>query len=200
MKRLGIIIYGEWFESLHRLKPEDGWEIMLALMDYRRDGTVTELENPSNDAIFLRLKADLDADEANYLEKCEKNRQNGAQGGRPRKADGFSEKRTVSEESERFQKNPKEKKRKEKNINIYESERETPALEDIKLYFQKMQFKSDPEMFEAHYASRGWKDKDGTDLAANWDALAKKWELREQRFGDEKRKKEGDVYELEFSW
>lgn len=55
---------------------------------------------------FVPIKRRMDKDAAAYREKCEKNRENGRLGGRPKKSE-TEENRTVFEETERFSEKPK---------------------------------------------------------------------------------------------
>ena len=78
-------------------------------------GTGQEPEFPGNERfIWPSIKSQIDRDQKSYQDKCEKNRLNGAKGGRPKK-------RTVISETEWFSEKPK--KAKEKN-NKKESENE----------------------------------------------------------------------------
>ena len=55
---------------------------------------------------FVPIKRRMDKDAAAYQEKCEKNRENGKLGGRPKKSE-TEENRTVFEKTERFSEKPK---------------------------------------------------------------------------------------------
>ena len=89
----------------------DRWEaekvkaIIKAMFVYKRTGEVKKLPPEYMDA-FDAIRDDMDVIEAAYEERCRKNAENGKKGGRPKKANGFSE-------TERFLEKPKKALREE---------------------------------------------------------------------------------------
>ena len=51
-------------------------ELLMALVDYHRDGIAPEFSNPMLDMAFSVISGNIDRDQERYAEKCEKNRQN----------------------------------------------------------------------------------------------------------------------------
>lgn len=78
----------------------------MAMFQYEKTKEKPELD-PVSDMAFCFIRSQMERDQQAYDEKCERNSQNGAKGGRPRKSEKserFSEKRTVFLESEKSQK------------------------------------------------------------------------------------------------
>ena len=76
------------------------------MFQYEKTKEKPELD-PVSDMAFCFIRSQMERDQQAYDEKCERNSQNGAKGGRPRKSEKserFSEKRTVFLESEKSQK------------------------------------------------------------------------------------------------
>lgn len=51
-------------------------ELIMALVDYHRDGIDPEFSSPLVDMAFSVISGNIDRDQERYAEKCEKNRQN----------------------------------------------------------------------------------------------------------------------------
>lgn len=123
--RKSFIFYTEYREQLSMLPAEQVGELVFALMDYQETGTLPELPKGSALAMcFSFIKSRIDKDNAKYEETCERNKENGKKGGRPAKEpvseqtdiktketdikptedntkpSGFSENRTVFEETD----------------------------------------------------------------------------------------------------
>lgn len=54
------------------------------MLSYEIDGVFPEFDEPIMKMTFSFIKSNLDRDMQKYLEKCEKNTENGKKGGRPR--------------------------------------------------------------------------------------------------------------------
>ena len=99
-----IFHYG--YINAEEFSPEEIGLLTLAMIDYSRDGKEPAFKDRAMRTEWKRIKERMDDDIAAYEERCEKNRENGRLGGRPRKSDA-EENRTVFEETERFSEKPK---------------------------------------------------------------------------------------------
>lgn len=113
-----VCLYISYLESLAPFTNEEIGRIVKAMLTYASAGELPQFEGNER-FIWPTLKAQIDRDEAVYQDRCEKNRVNGAKGGRPPKN------RTVIPETERFLEKPKKAKEKEK-----EKEREKEKEKD----------------------------------------------------------------------
>ena len=93
-----FVLYTNFHTQFAMLPAEDRGNLILAIFEYEATGEVKIPLTPLPALAFSFIKDTLDRDRASYEEKCERNRENGKKGGRPRKDDtpqktvGFSEK------------------------------------------------------------------------------------------------------------
>lgn len=136
-----ILIYQEWENHFDLLSDEEKGQLIMALFAYNR-GEDIPLNGMANMA-FSFMKAQMDRDLEQYQKICERNRDNGKKGGRPKttenpkKPSGFSENPNKPKKPDKDKDKDKEedkdkdkdidKKEKEKNIKK-EKEKSTKTL------------------------------------------------------------------------
>ena len=88
-----MVFHHDWLPILEALPKEIALEIILSLIRYDIDGTITEINfsNPLEKAVYDNMLEAVQRNKESYLKKCEKNRENGLKGGRPPKPNGLSE-------------------------------------------------------------------------------------------------------------
>lgn len=101
-----VCLYVSYSESFAPYSDEEVGRMVRAMLTYTATGEIP-LFDGNERFIWPTIKAQIDRDEAAYQERCEKNRANGAKGGRPKN-------KTVVTETERFFEKPKKAKEKEK--------------------------------------------------------------------------------------
>ncbi len=84
MDKVSFLIYLEYEEQFNLLSDEQLGQLMRAIMSYEKTGKEPQLDGMLKMA-FSFIKTRLDKDREKYKSKCEKNKQNGAKGGRPKK-------------------------------------------------------------------------------------------------------------------
>ena len=96
MARKYLITYHDNIEALRLLSDTERGRLYLALLEYSMkdedyQGGNRQYENPKLSGnerfMFEVMKAQIDRDNEKYRKICDKNRSNGANGGRPRKSD-----------------------------------------------------------------------------------------------------------------
>lgn len=85
MAKDNFIFYRQWWESIRELTPEQQSCAYDALMQFVFDGT--EPTDPVIRAITSPMRTTVQRDMARYEKVCERNRSNGAKGGRPKKTE-----------------------------------------------------------------------------------------------------------------
>lgn len=80
--RDNFLIVTAWYEPLKGLPAEDKAAILDAIFEYHITGNLPEL-SPAASMAFSFMKNTFDENHRKYLDRCERNRQNGAKGGRP---------------------------------------------------------------------------------------------------------------------
>lgn len=122
---------------MHYLSMEQRGELLTALFDYAASGSIPKLDGVTGFA-FEVFRERIDTSLVAYEEVCQKNRENGRKGGRPRKNQTVSEKtERFSVETQRnpkkpngFQKKPKETQKTEKEVE--EGSLNKEVYEDVK--------------------------------------------------------------------
>lgn len=84
MGKNSFLIYLDYEEQFDLLSDEELGRLLRAIILYEKTGKETELNGMLKMA-FSFIKTQLDKDREKYNEVCEKNKRNGAKGGRPRK-------------------------------------------------------------------------------------------------------------------
>lgn len=78
-----FVFYEEWYETIEDERQEVQWEIIHAVMEYVFRGNLVELR-PNAKMAFKFIKKDIDRAKGNYNSFIEKQKENGAKGGRPK--------------------------------------------------------------------------------------------------------------------
>lgn len=102
MEKRTFLMYGEWQPLLEGMSDEQAGQLFKKIYAYQT-GKEYEIQDALILGVFNMIKAKFDADRKLYDEKCEKNRANGAKGGRPKKQE-------KAKETERLEEKPKAKK------------------------------------------------------------------------------------------
>ena len=102
MEKRTFLMYSEWQPLLEGMSDEQAGQLFKKIYAYQT-GKEYEIQDALILGVFNMIKAKFDADRKLYDEKCEKNRANGAKGGRPKKQE-------KPKETERLEEKPKAKK------------------------------------------------------------------------------------------
>lgn len=84
MDKNSFLMYLDYEEQFNLLTDEQIGQLMRAIIKYEKSGEIPELDGMLKMA-FSFIKTQLDRDREKYNKKCEKNKENGKRGGRPRK-------------------------------------------------------------------------------------------------------------------
>lgn len=84
MDKNSFLMYLDYEEQFNLLSDEQIGQLMRAIIQYEKTQEIPVLEGMLKMA-FSFIKTQLDRDREKYKAKCEKNKENGARGGRPRK-------------------------------------------------------------------------------------------------------------------
>lgn len=89
MDKNSFLMYLDYEEQFNLLTDEQIGQLMRAIYQYEKTREVPELEGILKMA-FSFMKTQLDRDREKYQAKCEKNKENGSKGGRPKKQKDIS--------------------------------------------------------------------------------------------------------------
>lgn len=81
----GILLFADYEEKLSVLTAEEKGNLLDAIFRYNRTGEVPENMPKLVQVIFSFIKDDIDRNREKYKNICERNRENGKHGGRPKK-------------------------------------------------------------------------------------------------------------------
>ena len=95
-----FVLYTKYLKQIQRLNMEQRGELFTAILCYASGEELPELD-PAVDMAFSFIQDQMDKDLATYMEKCEKRREAGKLGGRP-KANGLSEKQEKTKKANGF--------------------------------------------------------------------------------------------------
>ena len=101
-----FILRNDFFPQIKMLDREQRGDLLTAIFAYSTGEELPDMDMVTQ-MCFGFIKSSLDSNSEKYQAKCDKNRENGARGGRPSsKPNGSENNRTVSDESERFSEEP----------------------------------------------------------------------------------------------
>ena len=100
MDKSSFLIYLDYQEQFDLLTDEEAGRLIKAIIKYEKTGEIPKLDGMLKMA-FSFIKTQLDRDREKYNKKCEKNKENGRKGGRPKK-EQKQEDTFETEKTERF--------------------------------------------------------------------------------------------------
>lgn len=198
-----FILRNDFFPQIKMLSREQRGDLLTAIFAYSTGEELPDMDMVTQ-MCFGFIKSSLDSNSEKYQAKCDKNRENGARGGRPSsKPNGSENNRTVSDESKRFSEEPNgntkpDEKPNAKNgnpIKYYsdsysnlksDSKSNSVSVSELRgeereiflkiLLFDKKLLNPLPELerFVAYYEKTGWVDANGNAIK-NRAAALKFW-------------------------
>lgn len=172
MKEQSVVIYTDYLEHLMKLPYEECGKLFLAILTYAKTGVRLDGLSPAADMAFSFISARIDRDKAKYEQACEKRRENGKKGGRPRKEEAEEEKKSY-ENAQISVILPEVKAEKECG--------NRPEKSEVAAFFKQHGFKASPKEFYEYYEAANWCTADGTPMKT-WQTAAFMWEKREQKY------------------
>ena len=95
-----FVMYTEYLRHVQKMDMEQRGKLFTAILCYAAGEEIPDLDAAA-DMAFSFIQDRMDRDNAAYMEKCEKRREAGKLGGRP-KADGFSKKQAKAKKANGF--------------------------------------------------------------------------------------------------
>ena len=118
--RDSFLLYTEYQEQIELLDMEQRGALFTAILEYAA-GTDPDLSDGMVRMAFSFIKAKMDKDTQKYEQICEERRKSGSKGGRPTKANGFSENQTKAKKANGFSEK-QTKAKKPDNDNEYDND------------------------------------------------------------------------------
>lgn len=174
----------EYFKCFHsykdkckKLSDQELGRLFRALMEYSESGTAPDLTGRESIA-FDFIADEIDRDKSAYAEKCRKNAENGAKGGKRSVAVGSERKREEPKSSETDKvEGIRNKELKEIPTNVgtkKSSAFQPPTVEEVRSYCTERGNNVDPQTFVDFYEAKGWMV--GSNHMKDWRACVRTWE------------------------
>lgn len=190
-RRDSFIFYRSFWEAIREADEAGQRQLYAAIAAFALDGEEPQLTGLIK-AVWLAIKPQLEANRKRY--------ENGKKGGAPkgssnnptgRRGKAIATEPKVPITNQELTKN-------KANNNVYENgnvngnvnvESKTkkrsvffpPSLDEVRDFFSKGNFTSDPAAFFDHYEANGWVQRGGKPIK-NWQAAARQWERRQAEF------------------
>ena len=187
-----FIIFTESRELVDELNDGQKAALLDALFAYANDEEVV-FPDAMTRIVFLAMRQKIDVANQRYEEKCARNRENGAKGGRKpngsEKTERFPEKPNGSEktlpdpdpepdndpEPDDKRKAPSEPKEKRPRF-------VPPTVEEVEAYAREAGLTMDCKRFHDHFTSNGWK-VGGKAPMKDWKASVRNWARNDGKYG-----------------
>ena len=183
-----FLLRHDFFPQIKMLTMEQRGRLLTAIYAHATEEELPEMDELTT-LCFGFIRASLDANAKKYYAECEQNRENGRKGGRPKKADGFEENRTVFSESGGFSSKPagncenpiesvsdSDIDSESDSVSVSESETREEEREKFFEIFFFRNFRNpanEVDRFVNHYQATGWMRKG--EKVVDKAALARAW-------------------------
>lgn len=205
-KKNSFVLYTDYREQLRLLPDDERGRLMMALMDYAADGTVSGILSDAGQMCFAFIRQRMDRDNEKYANICKTRAESGAMGGRPRKADAGEENQVKAKKANGFsekQKNPDNDNENDSDID-HDTEKEStkknprfapPTLGDVREYCLKSGYNVDAERFIDFYTAKDWMI--GKNKMKDWKAAVRNWNRSQRQESTAKAKPNNRFHNLE---
>lgn len=180
MSREYFCAYHSYLNAMELLNNEERGRLFTALLIYSENGKAPTLTGNER-FVFPAMRDQIDRDNKKYAAKCEKNRENGAKGG---KANASERPQTPPKEKEKTKE--KEKEKDKESIRVI-GEKISPAdkpprsrfvppdeTQAIAFFRENGSNKTEAQTFLDYYQANGWKISGKTPMK-DWQAAARNW-------------------------
>lgn len=196
-KREAFFVHHDFGKTCLIMTDEQLGKLMRAQIIYSTTGEEPAKDDPFVWAMFQSWKQRDDYDKKQFLAKCERNRERGLKGGRPRKNDSSEESATVQKEAESIKENPQvilkpvtgnEPATKADTHKTAKARFIKPTAAEVDAYCNEMRSQGKTgydftgEAFIDHYDAIGWVYGKTKKPVVDWKACCRTW----ARYGNEK--------------
>ncbi|MBQ6676046.1 MAG: hypothetical protein IJM75_07935 [Ruminococcus sp.] len=129
-ERKSFVMYMDWYEVVSMLDDKQAGALVKALYEFEVNGKVPKLDQITAVA-FTVMKSTLERDRKKWEETTQKRRENGLKGGRPKKANGFSQKQTEAKKADNVNENVSDNDNESDNASV--SKNESVSVNDASL-------------------------------------------------------------------
>lgn len=131
-----FVMYTEYLRHVQKMDMEQRGKLFTAILCYAAGEEIPDLDAAA-DMAFSFIQDRMDRDNAAYMEKCEKRREAGKLGGRP-KADGFSKKQAKAKKANGFSEKQNNPVTDNVNVTVNVNDNNKNTLADAKALFERL--------------------------------------------------------------
>jgi len=188
MAKQSFLMYCDYRQHFLLLSKEQQSDLLMFIFDYVETREAPNIDDKLVAMAFSFIKSNLDRDFDKYDKICNRNRNNGLRGGRPKNPVGYPETQGNPEKPRETQRNPEKPKKadtdtdiendtdKKKKKKVYKKKKFTPpTLEEVKKYCKSRNNNVNPKRFFDFYETADWFDSEGKKVA-NWKQKVITWE------------------------
>lgn len=190
----GFVIYREIADKIELLSDAQAGELLKMALAFAFDGEIVHTDDLAVNIVFTDMKRDIFRAAEKYQRICERNRENGAKGGRPKTQESPEEPKETQWDNLETQENQKNPNTEHRTQNIEHRTQNTehrtqntervsrfapPTVEDVKDYAWENGYKIDAERFVDFYTSKGWMV--GKSKMKDWKAAVRNWAARDKK-------------------
>ena len=157
-----FLMYKEWQPVIEAMTDEQAGKLLKAIYAYQINNEVNITDGLLL-GLFNMMKTKFETDATLYKEKCEKNKENGLKGGRPKKQTKPKETERLLEETEKKPKEKKETYGTGGNVKLTVKEYEKLVADYGADKTQKA-----IELLDGYIADKGYKSKDNNRALRRW--------------------------------
>ena len=99
-KKKTFIMSREWVFMINNMTNEQAGELLKAIYDFQTSGNEPDIKDMRASIAFDLMRSTFEENEAKWIEQSEQNRENGAKGGRPKKANASDRERAQANANE----------------------------------------------------------------------------------------------------
>lgn len=176
-------MYHSFFEPIQMLSVKDKALLLDMMFLYSSTGQTPEIKSQPLKILWATMRQQFDRDLLKYKNVVERNKNNGAKGGRPKKNN--SENPLGYLETQEKQEEPK--KADTVSVSVSETDSTTekrmrfipPTSQEVKEYVSVNNYSVNEKMFIDYYTSNGWKV--GKNTMKDWKAAVRNWNERNKK-------------------
>ena len=180
-----IKLFIDFGATVDLLSDAEAGRLLKAILHYA-NGQEVNLTGQER-LVYAMLKSQIDRDAASYQQFCDKQRENGAKGGRPKKPTETQQNPnnptvisktqiTLNKDKDKEEDEDKEKD-KEKDNNRHSVAHRPPTVDEVAAYCREKGYNIDAEHFVSYYESNGWRV--GKNPMKDWRAACRTWARNE---------------------
>ena len=180
-----IKLFIDFGATVDLLSDAEAGRLLKAILHYA-NGQEVNLTGQER-LVYAMLKSQIDRDAASYQQFCDKQRENGSKGGRPKKPTETQQNPnnptvisktqiTLNKDKDKEEDEDKEKD-KEKDSKRHSVAHRPPTVDEVAEYCREKGYNIDAEHFVSYYESNGWRV--GKNPMKDWRAACRTWARNE---------------------